>query len=32
VAPEVATRVKALFREIAAGKAIPEITDKLVTP
>jgi hypothetical protein len=30
--PEAAARVKALFREIAAGKPLPEITDKLLTP
>jgi basic membrane lipoprotein Med (substrate-binding protein (PBP1-ABC) superfamily) len=32
VPPEVASKVKALFREIAAGKSLPEITDKIVTP
>jgi basic membrane protein A len=30
--PEAAARVKALFREIAAGKPLPEITDKIITP
>lgn len=32
VSPEVAGKVKALFREIAAGKSLPEITDRIVTP
>jgi basic membrane protein A len=32
VPPEVATKVKALFRDIAAGKSLPEITDRIVTP
>jgi basic membrane protein A and related proteins len=32
VPPAVATRVKALFGEIASGKSVPEITDKIVTP
>lgn len=32
VSPEVAAKVKALFREIAAGKSLPEVTDKIVTP
>jgi basic membrane lipoprotein Med (substrate-binding protein (PBP1-ABC) superfamily) len=32
VSPETATRVKALFREIAGGKTLPEITDRIVTP
>jgi basic membrane protein A len=32
VSPEAASKVKALFREIAAGKPLPEITDKLITP
>jgi basic membrane lipoprotein Med (substrate-binding protein (PBP1-ABC) superfamily) len=32
VSPEVAGKVKALFREIAAGKSLPEITDKIITP
>ena len=32
VSPEVAGKVKAIFRDIAGGKALPEITDKIVTP
>jgi basic membrane protein A and related proteins len=32
VSAEVAAKVKALFREIASGKSLPEITDKIVTP
>lgn len=32
VSPEVASKVKALFREIAAGKALAEITDKIGAP
>jgi basic membrane protein A and related proteins len=32
VSPDVAGKVKALFREIAAGKSLPEITDKIITP
>jgi basic membrane protein A and related proteins len=32
VSPEAAAKVKALFREIAAGKSLPEITDKIITP
>jgi hypothetical protein len=32
VSPETASRVTALFREIAGGKALPEITDRIVTP
>ncbi len=32
VSAEAAAKVRALFREIAAGKALPEITDKIVTP
>ena len=29
---DVADKVKALFREIAGGKSLPEITDRIVTP
>ena len=32
VSPEVASKVKALFREIAAGKPLTEITDKIGAP
>lgn len=32
VPPEVAAKVKALFRDIAAGKPLPEITDRIITP
>lgn len=32
VPPEVATKVEAIFREVVAGKPLPEITDKVLTP
>jgi basic membrane protein A len=32
VPPEVASRVKAVFREISTGKPLPEITDRIITP
>lgn len=32
VSPEVAAKVKSIFKEIVAGKAIPEIGDKIVVP
>lgn len=32
VPPEVATKVKAIFTEVVAGKPIPEIGDKIVSP
>jgi basic membrane protein A len=32
VSSDVAAKVKAIFREVAAGKPVPEITDKIVTP
>src|SRR5215470_2128221 len=32
IPPEVAAKVKAVFREVAAGKSLPEIVDRIVTP
>ena len=32
VSPDIAAKVKALFREIAGGKTLPEITDRIITP
>ena len=32
VPPDAAAKVKALFREIAAGKPLPEVTDKILAP
>jgi len=32
VSPEAAARVKAIFAEVVAGKPIPEVTDRVVTP
>jgi basic membrane lipoprotein Med (substrate-binding protein (PBP1-ABC) superfamily) len=32
VPPEVVAKVKAIFKEVVAGKAIPEIGDKIVVP
>lgn len=32
VPPEIVAKVKGLFREIAGGKTVPEITDKIITP
>lgn len=32
VPPEVAAKVKAIYREVVAGKPIPEVTDKIVNP
>jgi basic membrane protein A len=32
VPPDVVARIKAVFREVSAGKQLPEIVDKIVTP
>ena len=32
VPPDVATRVKGIARDVVAGKAIPEVTDRILTP
>ncbi len=32
VPPEVATKVRAIYKDVVAGKPLPEITDKVVSP
>lgn len=32
VSPQVATKAKAIFKEVVAGKPLPEITDRIISP